>query len=127
MLRLKDPWCSITYDSSCADDKCPLTIRIDRSRIFTHAKPALAEMLLKIHIIKCTADVVNGGSYYDDACSLTLEHEKWRLAVIKEAKKQGRRKFILGNTFLNDNGGVNFKAYEASNDGMIRSWAERRL
>lgn len=35
-----------------------LIVRIDRSMISSHAKPALGRMLLRLHMYRCTADVV---------------------------------------------------------------------
>lgn len=34
-----------------------LVVRIDRSKISSHAKPALGRMLLRLHMYRCTADV----------------------------------------------------------------------
>lgn len=34
-----------------------LIVRIDRSKISSHAKPALGRMLLRLHMYRCTADV----------------------------------------------------------------------
>ena len=46
-----------------------LTVHIDRSKIISHGKPALGEMLLRLHMYRCTADV--------QACShtITICHE----------------------------------------------------
>jgi hypothetical protein len=38
-----------------------------------------------------------------------------------------RWKFVQPNTFINDDGTVEFREYEASNAGIIKSFFERKL
>lgn len=44
------------------------------------------------------------------------------------ANKQPRKVFIQANTYLDEaSGQVSIKHYEATNAGMIESWADRKL
>lgn len=52
------------------------------------------------------------------------EYEKWRKIVC--SKPEPRWKFVQANTFLKD-GTVEVKDYAESNEGIIQSWAERKV
>lgn len=106
------------------DDLSDLTIKLNRSQILTHGLPAVTDLLQKLHIYKATADVVEGTKMYED---LTNVDEWWaekvRPAVL--AKKMPRKVFVQANTVINANGDVELREYEASCEGMIKSFAER--
>ena len=101
-----------------------LTVRVDRSRILSHGKPALGAMLLKLHMYRCTADVDACRSYYEDRSRVDGKYLEWREIVI--AKKQPKWVFVQANTFL-DGDEVTFKEYEPTPEGVIQSWAEREV
>lgn len=82
----------------------------------------------KIHIYKSTADVDVATKFYNDMTF--VEPEFWgkqiRNAVL--AKKQPRKVFVQANTSLDESTGkVTLKHYEASYNGLIQSWADRKL
>jgi len=110
----------VEYDASAPK----AVVKLDRSKILPHGKNALAEMLLKIHIYRCTADVEAGRPYYEDLSAVGSEEEKWRAVVV--ARNEPRRKFVHCNTFL-EGDEVVLKEYEATNEGLINSWAERKI
>jgi len=101
-----------------------LIVRVDRSKIITHGKPALGRMLLRLHMYRCTADVQACRSYYEELSRVDSEHLEWRKTVL--AKKQPKWVFAQANTFL-DGDEVTVKEYEPTCPGVIQSWAERAV
>jgi dipeptidyl-peptidase-3 len=101
-----------------------LTVRVDRSKIISHGKPALGRMLLRLHMYRCTADVQSCRDYYEGLSKVDGEYLEWRRVVL--AKKMPRWVFVQANTFL-DNGDVILKEYEPSKEGVIQSWCERMV
>lgn len=100
-----------------------LTVHIDRSKVLTHGKPAIGQLLLKLHIYRCTADVEACREYFEDLTRVDGIFAHWRKIVI--ANKRPRQILVQANTFLNGDGEVSLKEYESSIEGMIQSWAER--
>jgi dipeptidyl-peptidase III len=101
-----------------------LTVVVDGSRIISHAKPALGNMLLRLHMYRCTADVKSCRAYYEDLSEVDGEYIEWRKVVL--SKKQPRYNYVHANTFLQE-GEVILKEYPATSEGVIQSWAERRV
>jgi len=100
-----------------------LAVRLDRSKILSHGRPAVEEYLRKLHIYKCTADIEGGRKLYEDMTR--VEGDFWmkvRELVLK--KKSPRKVFVQGNTVM-EGEKVVLKEYEATLEGVIRSWAER--
>ncbi|KAH8847934.1 hypothetical protein MCOR27_002650 [Pyricularia oryzae] len=113
---------TITHDKP----KSSLTVHVDRSKIVTHGKPALGRMLLRLHMYRCTADVAACRTYYEDLSRVEGEHLEWRETVL--ANKPPPMVFVQANTFLEESSGeVVLKEYEATVQGIIQSWAERRV
>jgi dipeptidyl-peptidase III len=101
-----------------------ITVHVDRSKIISHGKKALTEMLLKLHIYRCTADIHAGKEYFE---ALTAVDEKWlRIREIVLANQIPGKLFVQANTFLKD-GVVEVKEYAPTVDGIIQSWAERDI
>jgi dipeptidyl-peptidase-3 len=101
-----------------------LTVRVDRTRIVSDGKPALGQMLLKLHIYRCTADVKACREYYEDLASVDGVYLQWREVVIARAPPKWT--FVHANTFLKD-GGVVLKEYSATREGIVQSWADRAV
>jgi dipeptidyl-peptidase-3 len=108
----------------CNPQQQQLIVRVDRSKMVSHGKPALGRMLLRLHMYRCTADVQPCRAYYGDLSKVDGEYLEWRKVVL--ANKMPRWVFVQPNTFL-DNGHVILKEYEASREGVIQSWYERRI
>lgn len=89
----------------------------------THGKPALADMLLRLHMYRCTADVAACAAYYEELTRLDDDHLAWREAVLKG--RPPPMVFVQGNTFLGEGAEVVLREYEESVEGVVRSWAER--
>ncbi|KAI0530106.1 dipeptidyl peptidase III [Xylaria digitata] len=98
---------------------------VDRDRIVSDGKPALGRMLLRLHIYRCTAEVAAFKEWYELLSTVDGEYEKWRKIVAENPELKW--KFVQGNTFLGDDGEVQLKMYEPSNEGIIQSFAERNL
>lgn len=108
----------------CDPSQQKLVVRVDRSKIVTHGKPALGKMLLRLHMYRCTADVQACRSYYEDLSTVDGEFYEWRKIVL--AKSQPKWVFVQANTFLEE-GEVRLKEYESSAEGVVQSWAERTV
>ena len=111
---------TVTHDKS----EQKLTVRVDNSKILTHGKPALGRMLLHLHMFRCTADSEGCREYYEDLSRVDGEYIDWRETVL--ANKPAPLVFVHANTFLNGDV-VTLKEYEATVEGLIESWAERKV
>ncbi|KAF5676058.1 dipeptidyl-peptidase III [Fusarium denticulatum] len=124
-LEAEDDFCKLDYRQ---DDLSDLTIKLDRSKILTAGRDAVAKYLQKLHIYKSTADVKTGTDFYVHMTTVDTEFwgKKVRDVVLKN--KQPRKVFVQANTSLDEaSGKVSIKHYEASLNGMIESWVERNL
>lgn len=101
-----------------------LTLRVDRSRIDSHGKPALGHMLLKLHMYRCTADVERCRAYYESLSEVDGVYLKWREIVL--AKQRPRLNYVQANTFV-EGEQVVLREYEATAEGIVQSWAERKV
>ncbi|OBT61231.1 hypothetical protein VE03_09671 [Pseudogymnoascus sp. 23342-1-I1] len=101
-----------------------LTVRVDRSKILSHGKPALGRFLCRLHIWRCVADVRSCRIFYEPLTAVDGEFEEWRRVVCSKAEP--RWKFVQANTFL-EGDQVKVKVYQESNEGIIQSWAERGI
>lgn len=101
-----------------------LVVTIDRDLIESHGKPAIGKYLQALHVYKSTADVEAGTKFYTDATTVTEDFAKYRPAVLK--LKQPRMQFVQANTAVED-GKLVLKEYEATPEGMIKSFAEREV
>jgi dipeptidyl-peptidase III len=99
-----------------------LRVRLDRSGILSHGKPALGRMLLRLHMYRSTADVAACRSYYEELSKVEGEYLEWREAVVSQ--QQPKWVFVQANTW-EEGGIVRLKEYPPTNTGVIQSWAER--
>lgn len=111
---------AVTHDKTTQT----LTVLVNRSRILTHGKPALGDMLLRLHMYRCTADAEGCQAYYKDLSKVDGEYLEWRQAVL--ANKPPPLVFVQSNTFL-DGEKVVLKEYKPTVEGVIESWAERSV
>jgi dipeptidyl-peptidase-3 len=101
-----------------------LLVRLDDSRILTHGKPALVQMLLRLHIYRYTAQVDKYRSYHEDLTQVTEEFLAWRKVVL--AHKLLPLLYVQSNT-IHHHDSVSLKEYDASFEGIIQSWAKRSV
>jgi dipeptidyl-peptidase-3 len=111
---------TVTHDKA----KQSLTVKVDRSKIRTHGKPALGKMLLHLHMFRCTADVEGCRTYYEDLSRVDGDYIEWRETVL--VNKPPPLIFVHANTFSSEDT-VTLKEYEPTIEGVIQSWAERKV
>ncbi|KPI44169.1 putative dipeptidyl peptidase 3 [Cyphellophora attinorum] len=109
------------------DDLSDLEIHLDRSKILSHGRPAVEDYLQKLHVYKSTADVEAGRKLYEE---ITSVDEWWaeKVRPVVLSKRQPRKVFVQANTVLDEaSGEVRLVEYEASCEGMVRSYVERNV
>ncbi|KAK4144700.1 peptidase family M49-domain-containing protein [Dichotomopilus funicola] len=122
-LEAGDDFCRLEYRNN---DLSNLIIRLDRSKILTSGRKAVADFLQKIHIYKATADVEAGTKFFGEMSGVGLEYWGTKIRDVVLKNKQPRKVFVQANTFLDEaTGQVTLKQYEPSLEGIIQSWAER--
>ncbi|KAI1331974.1 peptidase family M49-domain-containing protein [Xylariaceae sp. FL0255] len=118
LLRNSDGCVQVEHDE--ANNK--LTVRVDRSKIVSHGKKALGEMLLRLHMYRCTADVQACRGYYEDLSHVDDERLRWRKTVLLNTPSPLLN--VQANTFM-DGDTVVLKEYETTYESIIDSWYER--
>ena len=120
-IEAGDGFCVLNY---AEPDLSDLTIRLDRGKILTHGRPAVEKVLQKLHVYKSCGDVQSARQLYDEMTG--VEGDFWAKEVrgVVLAKKRPRKVFVQANTVEKD-GKVGLREYEATMEGMVRSWAER--
>ena len=121
-LSAGSDFCVLDYKDE--DELSDLTIKLDRNKILSHGRPAVERVLQKLHVYKCSADVDAARAFYEEFTKVEGDFwgEKVRGQVLR--RKTPRKVFVQGNT-VEEDGKVELREYEASLEGMIRSWAER--
>ena len=113
-------FCRFEYSE---DDVSDLTIHLDKTKIQSHGRPAVNDFLQKLHVYKSTADLKAGMELFEKMTHVDDWYmNKLRPEVIRQAKP--RKVFVQANTVL-EGDSVVLKEYEATPEGMIRSFAER--
>ncbi|KAK9389892.1 peptidase family M49-domain-containing protein [Lipomyces mesembrius] len=107
-------------DTATFDD---LEIELDRSKIVSHGRKAVEEYLMKLHVYKSSGDVEKGRQLYLETTAVPPELAKFRDVVLR--KKMARRQFVQGNTFVHEDGEIEYREYDESAEGMIKSFVER--
>ncbi|KAJ6030097.1 uncharacterized protein N7446_000840 [Penicillium canescens] len=121
-LKAGDEFVKLSYSK---EDLSDLEIRLDRSKILTHGRPAVEKYLQKLHVYKSTADIAAGKGLYDDITSVdSWWGTKVRDVVLKN--KVPRKIFVQANTIL-EGDQVTLKEYEPTLEGLIQSFAERKV
>ncbi|XXH00202.1 hypothetical protein Hte_006544 [Hypoxylon texense] len=120
LLRHGDGCVSISHNKEAKK----LRVNVDRSKILSHGKNALGEMLLRLHMYRCTADVQACREYYEDLSHVDEECLEWRQTVLDN--KPPPLLNVQANTFI-DGEMVTLREYEPTIEGIIKSWAERAV
>ncbi|KAG7854734.1 hypothetical protein KL919_005016 [Ogataea angusta] len=110
---------SLEYTRPDYDD---LVIKVDRAKIETVGQRAIDAFLKKLHIYKCSGDVVNGTRFFVEHTTPGPELLKFRDVVV--AKKLPRKQLVQGNTVLRGDD-VDVEEYAESEIGMIESFSRR--
>ena len=101
-----------------------LTVRVDCEKIADVGKPVLGTMLLRLHMYRATANVEECRTYYEDLSRVDGEYLEWRNAVIANA--QPDLNYVHANTFI-DGDNVVLREYDATAEGILQSWADRKV
>jgi dipeptidyl-peptidase-3 len=118
---LSEPeFCKLEYTK---DDLSDLTIKLDRTKIESHGRPAVNKFLQKLQVYKATADLKAGKELYEEYTGV----DEWfatkvRPAVLAAAPP--RKVFVQANTFI-EGDKVVLKEYPATPEGLIQSYADR--
>lgn len=97
-------------------------VRIDEFKLKSHGRKAIGELLLRIHLYRCTANVEAAREYFG---GLTAINDDWlEIKDIVAAQKPKRVMIVQGNTIL-EGDVVHLKEYEKTAQGMLESWADR--
>jgi len=123
----------IKVDHSPSDHT--ICVKVDRSKIISEGKPSLGRLTLRLHIWRCTAGIDTCRAFYEPLTAVEGEYEEWRKTVVAphgatestRPRTDPGGKIVQANTFLEDDGQVRLKVYEASNVGIIQSWVEREV
>lgn len=107
---------------TCEQTTKELIVHVDRSRILRDGKPSLGRMLLRLHMYRCTANVSACRAYYEDLSKVEGHYLIWKKIVA--SKKQPKLKYVQANTTLS-HGQVQLREYDATNEGIVESWAHR--
>lgn len=124
-LDAGDDFCKLQYAN---DDLSDLTISLDRSKILTTGRKAVEAYLQKLHIYKTTADLKAASSLFTEMTY--VDEVFWGSNVRQQVlrNKQPRKVFVQANTILDESSGkVQLKEYEPTLEGMIASFAERKV
>ncbi|PVH83360.1 peptidase M49, dipeptidyl-peptidase III [Cadophora sp. DSE1049] len=105
------------------DEHKKVKVHIDRSQLESHGRKAIGDLLLKIHVYRCTADVEAATGFYTELTS--VDKEMLRIRDIVEHNK-GRKEVFIQANLVQEGGKVKVVEYEKSAEGLIRSWVERR-
>ncbi|KKA30757.1 hypothetical protein TD95_002600 [Thielaviopsis punctulata] len=123
-LQAGDDFCKLEYKN---DDLSDLVIKLDRSKILTAGREAVGKYLQKLHIYKSTADVVEGSKFYNSMTEVGLDFWGTKVRDVVMNNKQPRKVFVQANTFVDEEGNVSIKHYDATLEGVIQSWVDRDL
>ncbi|KAF7713068.1 Dipeptidyl-peptidase 3 [Penicillium ucsense] len=121
-LDAGDDFVKLSYTK---EDLSDLEIHLDRAKILSHGRPAVAKYLQKLHVYKSTADIEAGKGMYDQITSV----DKWWGTQVREVvlkNKVPRKVFVQANTIL-DGDKVTLKEYEPTLEGMIQSFVDRNV
>ncbi|KAI8059338.1 peptidase family M49 [Gongronella butleri] len=107
------------------DGQDSLEIHLDRTKIKSVGRPAVAKFLEQLMVYKATADGEAGTKLYNEKTAVPDDWLAYRDIVIRN--KQPRKVFVQANTFVQPDGTIVLKEYDASPMGMIQSYLERAV
>jgi dipeptidyl-peptidase-3 len=79
-----------------------ITVKVDRDKNASHGNPAIADLMIKLHIWRCTADVKHYREYHVPLTEPTGVYLEWRRMMF--TKQTPRQVFVQPNTFIRDGG-----------------------
>lgn len=100
LLQAPDKLLTITYTTNI---KFSPLITLDGRKMHTHARPAIRDLLLQLHIYRCTADP-QGVTLYDQLSQVDDEMLAFRKCIL--SLRLPRDQFVQPNTVIEGEGGV---------------------
>lgn len=101
-----------------------LLVTLDRNIIFGVGRQVVGNFLMKLQVIKATADIDAATKLFDKYTAVTGHWLEYRQIVL--AGKKPRRMFTQPNVvLLGDGQQVQLVSYEATPEGLLNSWIER--
>ena len=126
LLSTPNDFVTLSHSSENTDDP---TMHFDKTRIVSCGIPTIGSFVQKLHIFISTADVVRGTKLFEEVTAVDDYFLRIREVVLR--KKQPSKLFVQPNTSINkgEDGAqtVVLRDYEASREGIINSWAGRRV
>jgi dipeptidyl-peptidase III len=111
-----------------------VTVYIDRTRLLSTARPAIATLMTKLHVWRCSADGPAATEFYDQLTEVDEFWSRIRKVVVGKMKNQAPRIFVQANTVLDYEVGigngtprVRLVEYDTTVEGVIRSWCDREV
>jgi len=98
-------------------------ITLNREKILNEGLRAVGDFLNRINIYKATANVKDANALFEKYTGVPEEMLALRDIVI--SKKEPRSVFVQANTYIDEEGQVQIKHYDASPEGMIQSFLDR--
>merc|ERR1712203_390293 len=95
---------------------------MDRSLIRSIGRPAIADLLLRIHVSRCTADR-DAASFFEELTQVPEEFMRIRSIVL--GRKRPRDIFVQPTTKLEDDGAVRLLTYPATREGVLHGFVDR--
>ncbi len=108
-----------------------LTIHLDKSLVATECRRAVNDLLLRMHLYKCTGDAANGKAHIERLTKVEGDAADWHAVV--GAAQEPAQLIVQANTFRvpgqlgAEIESVVLREYPATHEGIVRSWAERVL
>lgn len=100
-----------------------LKVNMNRQKIATVGRPALGNLIHKLHVYRCIKDVARGSSLVESLTRVNEPALGWRKAL--NAKRLARTLFMHVNTELVTDR-VMLKKYPETKEGLIQSWLDRQ-
>ena len=98
-------------------------LHMDRSRISTVGRKAVADFLTRLNVYKATGDVEHGRALYLDLTRVNDRFKKIRAYVLSQRKP--RHVWVQPVTDIDASGHVILREYEETPRGVIRSFLDR--
>lgn len=105
------------------DGKPHFYFSLDRARLKTDGHEAIKNFLRKLHVLKCVGDAAAAEQLFAGYSKVDARFLELRDIVLQN--KLPRRLELQGNLFLSLTGEVEYKTYEQTHAGIVRSYVER--
>ncbi|CAI2387725.1 unnamed protein product [Moneuplotes crassus] len=112
-----------SVDFTEKDGKEYFNIKFDKENVKTKCFDALKPFLKKLHILKSMGDFDEAEKWFNEYCK--VDDHFLRIKRIVEANKLPRRLEIQPNLLMSSFNNVEYKDYDQTHEGIVRSYVER--